>query len=89
MEYEIKDMHQIEGGFEVDVEYVLNNEKKQIRFSFGLNAWENEAWKDAVNKRMLEVEKASKLEIDKTKYLGKHTATEPTKELPSHAITPK
>ena len=71
MEYEIKNINRSDNSFEVDVEYIINNKKNNIRFSFGIDSWKNEAWKRSIETRLDNIKNFEDIEVEKIKYINK------------------
>jgi len=91
MKYKIVDIRETANGFEVDVEYVIDNEKKMLRFAFAHDAWNDEKWRKVIEHNLLNIKKSKEMAMQKEKYVNKEfTVSEDvdaTEERPSAAVT--
>ena len=71
MEYKILNIVEQDNGFEVEIEFELDNEKKRTKFVFMKREWANEMWKRTIEAHLARLETTHKIQIDKTKYIGK------------------
>ncbi len=77
MQYKIIDIKDTANGFEVDVEFVINNKKQNMRFAFTHDAWRDESWRKTIEYNLLNIQKSVNLTKQKQSYINQvFTATE-------------
>ncbi len=89
MQYKIVDIKDTTNGFEVDVEFYVDNKKRTLRFAFTQDAWRDQSWRRTIERNLLNIKQTHDLSKQKHQYIGKtFTASEENteKERPPAAI---